>query len=127
MKQTIQLTREALSGERKVNSFKKWGTLVSDPQFVLEAVTNGSASNLLGTHKQVTASDVDFLFQKAKNVTLAEQDDYYTSNDVKANVYHVVDDELVRSEFRREDDEWITYEAVENYGPIENDQQASSS
>jgi len=107
--------RDALIGDRKVNDLKQWGIVVAEPSFVLEAVTNGSGSDPFGTSGEVSVSDIDFLFHKAKNVTLAEQTDYYESNEVKANVYHINDGEMVRSEFVREDGEWMLNEAAHTY------------
>lgn len=98
--------KEILDGG-KTNDLRKAGTLIKDPNVVLNLFVNGNEFHTKFGDFNPDTSDLDYLVHRAKGVTLSEQDEFYKENEVEVEIYTLDDNnEVNTSRWTASEDGW---------------------
>lgn len=97
--------REILDGGQ-TNDLSKAGSLITDPNIVIQLVFNGEEFHTVFGSFELTDSDLDYAVHRAKEVTLTQKDQYYEDNQVEADVYVLSDNEVVVKRFKATPEQW---------------------
>lgn len=105
----LEKANEILFGEESANHLQDSGTLISNPDFLLELSVDGEIvreKEPYGVSRRVTDDHLDYIVHRLKNVTLSDQKDYYEEHEVEVTVYSRDEGEVKTTTFEATPSGW---------------------
>lgn len=79
-----------LYGDETANHLQSAGTLINDPDFLLELTVDGDVvreTEPFGVHRSVGDTDLDYIVHRLKGVSLSDKISYYKEHEVVVATY----------------------------------------